>query len=104
MTLRAFRGHINRLAKSGSEIDTNKLSDAATTLNDKWVSQFETAASNIAAGDSNKSAGQVLQAIQSLKSSAKGGDLKDAKRKYVAAVSAIQNWVGASGVEGIRGL
>ena len=65
---------------------------------------FEKAAASISEKDESKSAGEVLQAITSLGSSAKGGDLKEAKQKYIAAVSAFQSWVGASGISGIKGL
>ena len=71
---------------------------------DKWVGQFDKAAVNIAGSDSKKSASDVLQAIGSLGSTAKGGDLKGSKQKYVAVVSALQSWVDASGLSGIKGL
>ena len=68
------------------------------------MGQFEKAAFNISGADGRNSPNSILQAIRSLGASAKDGNLQDAKQKYVSVVTALQSWVGASGVTGIKGL
>lgn len=102
LTARDLQSHSTYLLVRRSQ-STNIVS-ACLCCSEKWVAQFEKAASSISGGDGSKSASSVLQAIQSLGSSAKGGNLQDAKQKYITAVTALQSWIGSSGIDGIRGL
>lgn len=61
------------------------------------MDDFEKAAKQLSASDSEKAAAeQVFSGISSLKSSASSGDLKGSKKTFVALVKSVSSWASAT--------
>ena len=70
------------------------------------AAELRSASSSLSFDDaSHSSAEKLLASLSSLESAAKGGDARGAKKGFVAAVGALQSWVGTAGIKGsIKGL
>lgn len=97
---------INALAKSGSQLASNDLSGASSTLNGSWVKDFQKSADALSFNSASKaSLKSVVSELGNLQSAAAKGSAGDAKKSFVAAVSALQGWSSAAGVAGsLKGL
>ncbi|PRW57870.1 thylakoid lumenal kDa chloroplastic [Chlorella sorokiniana] len=90
---------INNLAQSGAQLEAGDVKAAAGTLSGGWVRDFESAANKLSYTDSSKSsAAAVFSSLSSLQAAAASGSAADAKRGFVATVSALKGWASAANV------
>lgn len=90
---------INNLAQSGAQLEAGDVKAAAGTLSGGWVREFEAAANKLSYTDGSKdSAAAVFASLSSLQDAAAKGSAADAKRGFVATVSALKGWVAAANV------
>ncbi|GAB4823466.1 hypothetical protein N2152v2_010512 [Parachlorella kessleri] len=96
---------VNSLAKSGSQLEAGDLPGVASAVSEA-ATELRSASSALSFDDaSQSSADKLLASLSSLESAAKGGDARGAKKGFVAAVGALQSWVGNAGIKGsIKGL
>lgn len=97
---------INAIARSGSQLASGDVKAAASTLGESWVSDFSKATEDLSFNEGSRSSrASVLSALSNLQSSASRGNLADAKKGFVATVSALQSWVAAADLsESLKGI
>lgn len=97
---------VNALAKTGAALETGDTSSAAAALADGWQSEFKKASEVLSDGSSSRrSIESLFTSLGSLESSAKQGSLSEAKKSFVASVTAFKGWASDVGVaSSLKGL
>ncbi len=95
------------MTETGSQLEAGDLKGVASTLNSGgWVADFQRATAVLDASDSESAdAAAIFEGLSGLRSAAGAGDLRASKQRYVAVVSAVQEWAKATGLaENLKGL